>query len=237
MKELTKADARHLLDSYNKDLKNQIPDWFKPEHLQYLFPVKHRPTSLSLSPFTPSSPEESIRTSVRRDEDEARRKAMHDLVTNWDKAARSTSRSLVDHLFRGVPIKPPPGPQSLDMETVELFHSLIPDSTPGCSPIVHPYVYADSYLPVHSVGGYSVTDTVGPLSMLSRVCRSREIAVLWIKEKVRMSHGKRTVKIKKREGTIVLFDRYMNIVFIPRGRASDRWEFIRGSMIALVQVS
>ena len=237
MRELSKADARHLLDSFDKEKSNNIPSWFKPEHLKYLFPTEHRPKDDRKGPFTPSSPEESVRVSVRREEDEVRRKAMHELVTNWDKAARSTARSLVDHIFRGVPVQSAPVISSTDSGLEDLFYSLIPDSNPGFNPAPHPYVSSDSYLPVHTVGGYSITDTVGPLSMLARLCRSREPAIIWVKHKVRMSHGKRTVKILKREGTIVLFDRFMNIVFVPRGRATDRWEFIRGAMIALVQVS
>ncbi len=237
MKDLSNSDARHLLNSFNKEHKQQIPPWFKPEHLKYLFPVEHRPTEEDSTPFTPSSPEESIRTSVRREEDEARRKAMHELVTNWDKAARSTARSLVDQRYRGVLIQPPSSVPTIDTGLQDLFYSLIPDSNPDFAEPKHPLVSSDTYLPVHTVGGYSVTDTVGPLSMLTRLCRSREIAVIWIKNKVRISHGKRTVQILKREGTIVLFDRFMNIVFVPRGRACDRWEFIRGSMIALVQVN
>ena len=237
MRELSKSDARHLLESFDKDRKETIPKWFKPEHLKYLFPTDHRPENGKSTPFTPSSPEESIRVSVRREEDEARRKAMHELVTNWDKAARTTARSLVDHIFRGVPVQPPPTvlPDNSGLE--DLFQALIPDANPHFTHAPHSYVSSDSYLPVHSVGGYSITDTVGPLSMLSRICRSREQAIIWVKHKVRMSHGKRTVRILKREGTIVLFDRFMNVVFVPRGRASDRWEFIRGSMIALVQVN
>jgi hypothetical protein len=237
MNELSKADALRLLNTFDKEDKAQIPSWFKPEHLKYLFPVEQRPMGTEGCSFVPSSPEDVVRTSVRREEDETRRKAMHELVTNWDKAARTTARAIVDHIFRGVnhsKIRPPP---TIDRGVMELFHSLIPDSVPDDTGIEIPHVSTSSYLPVHSVGGYSVTDTVGPLSLLSRLCRSRETAIIWVKDKVRFSHGKRCVKIVKREGQIVLFDRFMNLVFVPRGRASDRWEFIRGSMVALVQIS
>ena len=237
MKELSKSDARHLLDSFNKDQIYHIPASFKPEYLKYLFPIEHRPRDSESLPFTPSSPEAAVRTSVRREEDEARRKAMHELVTNWDKAARSTARSIVDHIYRGVPVSPAPAVPIIGGGLQELFYSLIPDVTSDLDHTIHPYVSSDSYMPVHTVGGYSITDTVGPVSMLARLCRSRELAVIWVKHKVRSSHGKRTVQIRRREGVVVLFDRFMNIVFVPRGRASDRWEFIRGSMIALVQVS
>jgi hypothetical protein len=238
MEELSGSDARKLLNTFEKDKNVQIPSWFKPEHLKYLFPVENRPIEPEGNSFVPSSPDDIVRTSVRREEDETRRKAMHELVTNWDKAARTTARSIVDHIFRGVThskVQPPP---CIDRGVMDLFHSLIPDAEPPCEfGIEQTNVSSISYLPVHSVGGYSVTDTVGPLSMLSRLCRSREPAIIWVKNKVRMSHGKRCIQILKREGQIVLFDRFMNIVFVPRGRASDRWEFIRGSMIALVQIS
>jgi hypothetical protein len=80
-----------------------------------------------------------------------------------------------------------------------------------------------------------VTETVGPLSMLAQVVRTREQVIRWLKEKVSYSHGRRKVKVSRLEGQVVLFDRYMNIVYVPRGMPTDRWQFVRGSMIALVQ--
>ena len=247
MLELSKADARAMLDSYDKDKKFEIPSWFQPEHLRFLFPIDQRPSTVDSYVSTPSSPEEAVRTSVRREEDEARRKAMHELVTRWERAARTTARDLVDHLYRGARFKSPQiADEKLDFSDpsfsslMGVFQSLIPDapSTERVTPLTSasPYSNINSLVPVKSVGGYSVTETVGPLAMLARLCRTKSPAIIWVKEKVRMSHGKRTVRIRKREGTIVLFDRHTNVVFVPAGRAADRWEFIRGALIALIQV-
>jgi hypothetical protein len=182
--------------------------------------------------------------SVRREEDESRRKAMHELVTRWDKAARTTAKDLVDHLFRGRKFNSPlvrvsnPNLAVNDIQSMmKMFHSLIPDAVDEISsPLFQPSIEVRKIgTPVQSIGGYSITETVGPLSMLTQVIRSREIVTIWLKERVTYSHGKRKVRISKLEAQIVLFDRYMNIVYIPRGFASDRWQMIRGSMVALIQ--
>ena len=233
----------------------RVPPWFIPEHIAYLFPVNRRPATAYTVPATPEtpstshtlgSPDEAVRTSKRRHEDEARRLAMHTLVTSWEKSAKSTARELVNALFRGFKVRPPtlshPSMSLVggDVEMVSRFLSLIPGGHEDmCREILGEFAPSQSCIPrvqVASIGGYSVTETVGPLALLTRLCRDRTPAIVWVKDAVRMSHGRRTVRIVRREGRIVLFDRYMNLVFVPLGNASDNWQLIRGAVVALVQV-
>ena len=229
----------------------RIPHWFKPEYVKYMFPVDRRPLSLVCTPptpstiLTPSSLGELFQTSSRRLEDKSRREAMHTLLTGWDKSAKTTARDLVNVLFRGFPCNPSLMPSrplpvgGVDFGDVAKFLSLIPGSdsesahaiTAQFSPAI-----PNAYPPMFTSGGFSLTETVGPLAMLTRVVKQRSIVFVWVREKVRMSHGTRKVKIVKREGKIVLFDRFMNIVFVPLGNATDHWQFIRGATVAIVQV-
>lgn len=244
MKELSISDARKLLETPSDKRLAKVPDWFLPEQIRFLFPVDRRPISVPIV-TPPSSPEGSVRTSARREEDENRRRAMHTLVTSWDKSAKSVARQLIDVVYRGcsLPTSPasssPNGLSQSDAAMVSKYASLIPGSDIEVSDIIRDFTASSPYrlLPVTTVGGYSVTETVGPLAMLSRACRYREVVTLWIKEKVEVSHNKRRVRIVKREGRIVLFDRHMNLVFVPQGNAADNWQFIRGTVVALIQRS
>jgi hypothetical protein len=240
MKQLTLTDARRLIQPGPDYSATAIPAWFTSDMIQYLFPLDHRPASVPI--LTPPSSSGEGRTSARRDEDESRRKAMHSLVTNWDKSARTVAKQLVDVLFRG---SPPPvkadgrsfGTLALvDEVNVSRFASLIPDSSVDVSRLIASLsTPCPQFSPVSSIGGYTVTETVGPLAMLSRICRTRERVSVWTKDKVCISHGRRRVRINRREGRVVMFDRQMNIVFIPSGNAADNWQFFRGHVIVLVQ--
>ena len=241
MKELSLREARNIVDPGNTNPSKRIPNWFMPDMIKYLFPIDQRPVTVPIV-TPPGSPGE--RTSTRRDEDEARRKAMHSLVTSWDKSARSIAKQLVDVLFRGY--SPGPGRTgacfgtlcAADRVHLTRFASLIPDSDVDISSVLASLSKPVPQLsPAYSVGGYTVTETVGPLAMLSRVCKYKERVTVWTKEKVAVSHGRRRAQIRRREGRIVLFDRQMNIVFIPDGNPADNWQFIRGHVIVLVQRS
>jgi len=223
-----------------------VPDGFEQNMIPFLFPVDHRPEMQGIV----SGIESSTRTSLRRDEDERRRRAMHTLVTNWESAAKSTSRRLVDVLFRGFspsvePLKTASFPgrlENLDAGNVSKYLSLIPDCvnvSPGSvlAQFAGRCAEIPRQLPMFKVGGYSVTETVGPLSMLSRVCRTREPVVVWVKDRLKLSHSKHRAGISQRRGRVVLFDRYMNLVFVPAGCGADNWQFIRGHVILLIQRS
>lgn len=246
MKRISLDDARELvLGSVDKNFEG-IPPGFKPDMIPFLFPINERPAHVYVN-TPPISPEQSTRTSVRRDEDEARRKAMHALVTGWDQAAKITARRLVEVLFRGLPCGSPAAIpceltgrlEKMDYGNVSKFLSLIPDCQVSADSVVAEFAGNEEnrqrWQPVFRIGGYSVTETVGPLSMLSRVCKSREQVIIWVKEKMKLSHGKRKLQISHRTGRIVLFDRYLNVVFVPAGNAADNWQFIRGHVILLVQ--
>lgn len=244
MKELSISDARKLLETPSDKRLAKVPDWFLPEHIRFLFPVDRRPNSVPIvSP--PSTLEGIVRTSARREEDENRRRAMHTLVTSWDKSAKLVARELIDVVYRGCSLPPAPvstnsnGLSQSDAAMVAKYASLIPGSDIDASDIIRNFSASSipQLLPVTTVGGYSVTQTVGPLAMLSRACRYREVVTVWVKEKVEVSHNRRRVRIVKREGRIVLFDRHMNLVFVPQGNAADNWQFIRGTVIALIQRS
>jgi hypothetical protein len=246
MKRISLDEARKLLVEQVDENFGGIPTAFKSDMIQFLFPVDQRPVSESC--HTKSLPEDQFpRTSLRREEDEARRKAMHALVTNWDSAAKTTSKQLIDVLFRGIPpINENHTPcfagrlENTDVATIAKFISLIPgcEAKPEC--VLRDFSGENGgvvprLLPVSKIGGYSITETVGPLSMLSRVCRNREPVIVWVKERLSLSHSKRRVSISTRRGRIVLFDRYMNLVFVPAGNAANNWQFIRGHVILLVQ--
>lgn len=243
MKLISFDEARQLIEEPVSKRDRTIPDWFAPNHVRFLFPIESRPVPVEVC-TPPLSPGFSQRTSVRREQDEARRKAMHNLVTNWDKSARQTSKTLLNTLFRGEP--PPRVAETTfvsllstgDILNIQKYSSLIPDARVSCKDVLdwfpHPAV-VPKISPISVIGGYTVTETVGPLSMLASAVRSKEQLVVWVKERVEFSHGRRKVRIGKRQGRVVLFDRHVNIVFIPRGNASDNWQFIRGSMIALIQ--
>ena len=241
MKEISLLDARKLLETNSDQQRVRVPAWFQPEYIPLLFPVDHRPGEVSVA-TPPTSPEGSTRTSTRRDEDETRRRAMHTLVTNWDKSARTVARQLIDLLFRG--IAPPHQPtysglslDETDVANVIKFASLIPDSSDFSGDLLsrlRPSPSIPRHLPVSTIGGYSVTETVGPLAMLARVCRYKEPVTVWVKDKIELSHGRRRVRIVRKEGKIVLFDRFMNLVFIPAGNPADNWHFIRGNVVALI---
>jgi len=240
---LSLTDARKLIEQPLSRSESGIPSWFTDELIPLLFPVERRPVQISIT-TPPISPGQMQRTSARREQDEARRKAMHTLVTNWDKSAKRTSKQLVEALFRGArPVESKLrfpgalGPE--DAATVRLFHSLIPDATAECDSILDSFAQSVPspivQIPVASIGGYTVTETVGPLSMLTEVVKRRETVTIWVKEKLELSHGRRRARIKQKEGRIVLFDRHMNLVFVPLGNPADCWQFVRGSVVALVQ--
>jgi len=229
----------------------RIPHWFKPEYVQYLFPMDRRPLTFSCTPSTPaasrsaSSPEDSLQTSSRRTEDKSRREAMHTLLTTWDKSAKTTARDLVSVLFKGCARREDASSsRSSILGTVNVleatkFLSLIPNQAPSqLDRIMRQFGTSvpSAASPMFTVGGHSLTETKGPLSLLSRAIRQRIQVVIWVKEKVGMSHGTRRVRIARKRGRVVLFDRYMNIVYVPAGNASDHWQFIRGATVALVQI-
>ena len=248
MEELTEYAAIKLLNA--PLIPNfRVPPWFKSEHVTYLFPIDRRPAyvcsnaSTPMTPstsLTPSSPDESfLRVSKRRGEDLVRREAMHTLLTSWDKSARSTARDIVNILFRGhslgIANTSMIGLNDGDSENVANFLALVNGDVGACSRVIADFKKSQrpfhSQMPIRSICGYSVTETVGPLAMLSRLCRTRSLATIWVKRKKPANQ----IQIVKRTGVLVLFDRYMNIVYIPTGNANDNWQFIRGSMIALVQ--
>jgi hypothetical protein len=244
MNYLSPSEARKLIEVPLSKDESGIPDSFTPELIPFLFPVDHRPSIIPII-TPPESPNPRQRTSSRRNEDEARRKAMHALVTNWDKSAKTIARQLVDVLFRGGPTSQKPkqsfqrsfGPE--DIEKMNFYKSLIPDFMDGAeclfsgSPKSRPQ--APILMPVSCIGGYTVTETVGPLSMITEVIRRKEVVAIWIKERIELSHGRRRARIVKKEGRIVLFDRYMNLVFVPLGNPVDCWQFVRGNVIGLIQ--
>ena len=244
MKLLSQAEARKLIETPLSRKESGIPVWFTDEMVPFLFPIDRRPVSVSII-TPPLSPGQNQRTSTRREQDEARRRAMHTLVTNWDASAKRISKQLVDSLFRGLaPVSNTTerfpgilGPE--DASTVHLFQSLIPDFSGDIESILEPFGAKPRSpsvrMPVACIGGYTVTETVGPLSMLTEVVKRRETVTIWVKEKVELSHGRRRARIRKKDGRIVLFDRYMNLVFIPAGNPADCWQFIRGNVVGLVQ--
>jgi hypothetical protein len=243
MKLISFDEAKQIIEEPICRRDRRIPEWFTLDLVRFLFPMDSRPVQAQLSNL-PSSPGFLQRSSVRREQDEARRKAMHSLVTNWDKSAKQTSKSLLNILFRGE--APPRAAESMfvsslsnaDILNVQRYSSLIPDARVAYTDVLNWFdrpVIIPNHSPISTLGGFAVTETVGPLAMLASIVRSKETVVVWIKEKAEFSHGRRKVQIGKRQGRIVLFDRHMNIVFIPKGNASDNWQFIRGSMIALIQ--
>jgi hypothetical protein len=241
---LSLDDARNLVNEPLSKRDRTVPEWFSPDLIRFMFPIDERPAVDSI-PSVSGSPEPAKRTSSRREQDEARRKAMHNLVTNWDKSSKKTAKELVNILFRGHSLVSSPAPSNSshslarnDLLRLETFLALIPDSQVSATDIIReftPRCETPRFMPTSTVGGYSVTETVGPLSMLSEVVRRREKVSIWIKEKVGFSHGRRRVSIIKKYGRIVLFDRHINLVYIPHGNAADNWQFIRGSVVALVQ--
>jgi hypothetical protein len=250
MEELTSDQVRELLLSPTPVSSLRLPKWLKHEHLKYMFPVSERPSSSIAAPSVASN----LQVSSRRAEDEARRKAMHSLITTWEKGARLVARQLVDVVYRGgrigasdVPassLSIGSGLSSSDTATITAISALIPptpsdmvSNTASITSLFTCHHETFSYVPITTIGGYSVTPRAGPLCMLSRLVASRQPATLWLKARVRVSHGRRRVSIEKRTGRITLFDRHMNLVFIPSGAPSSQWEFIRGSMVALVVVS
>ena len=246
MNQLTLSEARQLIEKPLSQSESGIPEWFTPDMIKFLFPITERPAGISII-TPPRSPDGAQRTSVRREQDEARRKAMHTLVTNWDKSAKKIAKQLVDVLFRGgSPLskgkRAGPGVLQVDdLGNIDLFQSLITDTSLITTDILH--MFRDSapsprvFTSASSIGGYTVTETVGPLAMLTDVIRRKETVVIWVKEKFEISHGRRRVSTIKKSGRVVLFDRHMNIVFVPTGNASDCWQFVRGSVISLIQRS
>lgn len=245
MHSLTISEARRLIEKPLSKSESRIPEWFTPDLIPFLFPIEHRPSVVPII-TPPRSPDEKPRTSSRRDEDEARRRAMHSLVTSWDTSAKKTAKQLMEILYRGgrpptTPVKRLPGQLGIDdLGNINKFHSLITgDPLVDCGHILRsfqdPCPSLRMYMPAASVGGYTVTETVGPLAMLTQVIKRRETVKIWIKEKFEISHGRRRVRIIKREGRVLMFDRYMNLLFVPLGNAADCWQFIRGNVIALIQ--
>jgi hypothetical protein len=240
---LSLSDAKAMIEKPLGKSERKIPEWFTPDLIPFLFPIDQRPSNIPMI-TPPLTPDEKPRTSTRRGEDEARREAMHKLVTSWDISAKKIAKQLIDVLYRGIrprfepEVRLPGKLDFRDLESIRLFNSLIDDHSTIediLRPFQGPQTSIRVHMPVSFIGGYTITETVGPLKMLTEVIRRKETVVIWMKEKFDMSHGRRRVRIIKKEGRLIMFDRFMNLIYIPKGNPSDCWQFVRGNVIALIQ--